>query len=108
MWEWFAPLLSALGVGILALVGNVALSRRQRSGSVQTSEAADLWRESSALRQELHKQVEALNLQIATLRAENSALQAELIEVRRGHQDCEERLTEFKKILARRQGLDDD
>ena len=43
----------AIAVGVVAAVGGYLVSRRQTSGSVSTSNAADLWEESRAIRLEL-------------------------------------------------------
>jgi uncharacterized coiled-coil DUF342 family protein len=60
---WVA--LSAVLAAALGAVGTWAAVRRQRSGSVETSEAADLWTESKAIREELRKEANALRTRLA-------------------------------------------
>jgi chromosome segregation ATPase len=60
---WVA--LSAVIAAALGAVGTWAAVRRQRSGSVETSEAKDLWDESKAIREELRNESAALRTRLA-------------------------------------------
>lgn len=93
------PTVSALGAAAATAFGAAAVGRRQRSGRVQTSEASDLWRESSALRQELYQQVTALRGQLDDLREENIALQEALAAMRLAHVDCKKEIGELTARL---------
>lgn len=99
MGEWVA-ILSALNIAvIIGAALNFVLQRRRRSGQIDTSEARQLWAESSTLRQELFAQLERMRMQLDTVRAENVALQAELIKLRTDYADCTHRLrTAIEKL----------
>lgn len=60
---WVA--LSAVIAAALGALGTWAAVRRQRSGSVETSEAQDLWTESKAIREELRNELTALRTRLA-------------------------------------------
>jgi ATP/maltotriose-dependent transcriptional regulator MalT len=62
------------------------VARRQRSGRINTSEATQLWQESTALRAELRSEVTALRAQLATMEAK--------------YRECEERFDEAIRRLT--------
>jgi len=71
-----AALLTALG----ALAGGAATywaKRRVTSGTVQTTEAQQLWAEASAFRQSLRDENAALKAELAKVEAERDALRKE-------------------------------
>lgn len=71
---WVA-LAGVLGAALAALA-TWAAARRQRSGSVDTSEAKDLWDESKAIREELRAELASMRVRLAeteTKLAENKA-----------------------------------
>lgn len=57
-------LLGFLGVALTALV-TYRVAARQSSGLIRTSEAADLWEESTKIRQELREEVTMLRERVA-------------------------------------------
>lgn len=58
-------LTGAVGVPLVTWV----VARRGRSGRIDTSEAADLWAESQAMRQELRDEVSRLRADLAACQA---------------------------------------
>lgn len=101
MWAWLTPTLSVLGAGLVTLLATYINSKRQRSGRIQTSEASELWKESSTLRQELFSQVSALRDELTALRDKNVVLQENLAAMRLLHEDCERKLNAISKRLER-------
>lgn len=70
---WLIPVLSFLGVVIGAGV-TWLIAKRKSSGNVETSDAADLWRESQDMRSFLHAEV-------VELRARRSELEQKIIQL---------------------------
>lgn len=71
-----------LGGGALTALVAWWVAKRQRSGRVDTSEAASLWAESQAMRQELRAEVVASRTEISSLRTELVEVRAALAAVR--------------------------
>lgn len=65
-------------VAIIASGTTYFVARRKGSGRIETSEAADLWAESQAMRRELRDEVKDLRAQIKDLRAHIIKLEQEL------------------------------
>ena len=86
-----------LGVCVTAVSAWV-VSRQQRSGRINTSEATKLWEESTGMRHELRDQVEALNLEIKDLKIENAQQRAEIGTYRA---EVEALTREVRKLRAR-------
>ena len=81
------PLLLALAGAAVTAVGAYVIAKHQRSGKVDTSDAAVLWQEGKDLRDFLVARIEAQSSEIAALKIEVreckqevSALRAELKE----------------------------
>lgn len=80
------PVLPALAgmVGIvISAVVTYLVGRRSKTGRVATSEAADLWNESKAMRQELREEAASLRSGTAVLVARVEALELENADLRR-------------------------
>ena len=56
-----------LGVALIAALGGWLVKARQLSGKIETSEAADLWAESAAIRADCWRQLELARERIAAL-----------------------------------------
>lgn len=69
------------GGALTAFVG-WRIAKRQTSGSVNTSEAASLWAESQAMRQELRAEVVASRNEVSSLRIELAEVRSALTAVR--------------------------
>ena len=68
-----------LGLAGAVISGAVAyvVSKRQRSGRIDTTEAETLWAESQAMRKELRDEAENCRLEVFALRSEMVAVRAE-------------------------------
>lgn len=69
------PLFASLGAAALAALGAYFIALRRASGTIQTSEASDLWEESKAIRQELRDRITELNLEIGRLQGRLEAVE---------------------------------
>lgn len=72
------PVVLTLAGGIVAWLGQSALSRRAKSGRTNTSEAAELWEESRAIRVELWAEMKSLREENAVLRKRVADLESRL------------------------------
>lgn len=91
-----APALAAIVTAGLASIGTYVSMRRAKSGQINSTEADQLWVESSAIRRELREQIQqmemhivdnearidALRQEILALRAENATLKHEVLTLR--------------------------
>jgi predicted nuclease with TOPRIM domain len=82
--DWRIGDLVAGIVGLGVPVGTYLTVRRQRSGRIQTTEAADLWSESTKLRQELRAELEGLRERVRELEVENTELRVQIRLLGRG------------------------
>lgn len=90
----------ALATIIVALVSGFSaylLGRRRASGHVETSEAADLWRASEEIRQELRDEVVALRSRVEELQTKNRELQAELDGMKEELARCTQLLNRYER-----------
>jgi hypothetical protein len=62
-WETLVP----LAVAVVGLAGGYLRLNRKLSGRINTSEAAELWKESTAIRDDYRKQLGERDQRIATL-----------------------------------------
>ncbi len=69
MSAWFPALLTLFGVVVTAL-GAYIIAKHQRSGKVDTTDAAVLWQEGKDLRDFLVSRIEAQSAEIAALKIE--------------------------------------
>lgn len=74
-------LIAAILGPLIAAIGGYMIAKRTTSGSIDTTDAATLWKESQAMRQELRDEVVALRkkadtneLEIVALKKENAEL----------------------------------
>jgi hypothetical protein len=74
-------LIGLLGILLTAVVTYLG-TRRKGSGSIKTSEAADLWGQTQALLRQLSEEAAASRAESAAARSESVALRKELGEVR--------------------------
>ena len=76
------PIIGIVGLAVGAWATNLT-ARRKASGRIDTSEAAVLWREAQAMRQELRESNERLQAKVVKLEATIAELEAELRRPRR-------------------------
>lgn len=96
---WLVPLVAAVGV-ILSSIVTWAISKRTASGSISTSDAASLWAESNALRQEYRDRAEQLEKQLEEVNGKLQTVMDELSKLRANSDVMIEKITELKKIIA--------
>jgi hypothetical protein len=105
-------ILGTLGA-LLSALGAVAVTRRQRSGKIDTTEAETLWAEGQAMRRELRDEAIALRAEVVALRVESvamrtesAAMRAELVvlreesvSLRQAAADCRDEVVMLKTLL---------
>jgi len=74
---WVPIVLGAIGAAVSGYVAWL-VARRQRSGKIDTTEAADLWKEGKDMRDALIAQIVSLEAKIVALEAKIVALDARL------------------------------
>jgi hypothetical protein len=74
---WLPAILAALGTVLVAAIG-YALKARSSSGKIETSEAADLWKEGKDMRDALIAEIVSLRTELKALKDEITQLRAEL------------------------------
>jgi len=110
MTEVAVALVSLLGIGLTQWVV-YALARRSKSGKVISSEAADLWRESSGIRESLQAELAGVREElhrnrdeVRAIEASLRAAEASLREAEARAEKCAERLAKFVEWLDDRRG----
>ncbi len=78
---WFPALLTLLGVVVTAL-GAYIIAKHQRSGKVDTTDAAVLWKEGKDLRDFLVSRIESQSAEIAALKIEMRECKVEIAGLR--------------------------
>ena len=81
MNQVFVAVLALAGVAVTAFGGYV-IAKHQRSGKVDTTDAADLWQEGKALREFLQDRIRACEGEIKDLKFEVRELKLELAGLR--------------------------
>lgn len=81
MSAWFPALLTLAGVAVTA-IGAYVIAKHQRSGKVDTTDAAVLWQEGKDLRDFLVARIEAQSAEIAQLKIEVRDLKLEVLGLR--------------------------
>lgn len=76
MNAWVPVVLGVAGAALSALAA-WAIARRQRSGTIETTEAQTLWSEGQAMRQELRAEAVVLREEVQALRSEAVACRDE-------------------------------
>lgn len=110
--EWLTPVLVFAGVAVSGIV-TYFIARRNSSGSISTSDAASLWKESNDLRKEyrdraelLEKRLEEVNTklqsvmeELGTLKANSATMEAKIESLKRVITELQD---ENKRLLAQR------
>lgn len=98
-----APVLAAFITAALSSFVTYQAMKRAKSGQINTTEADQLWRESTSIRRELREQVQNLEdhiksneIEIAALRSENAALKYEVLTLRQENADLKVRVDALK------------
>ena len=81
MSAWFPALLTLVGVVVTA-IGAYVIAKHQRSGKVDTTDAAVLWKEGKDLRDFLVTRIDAQDLEIRDLKIEVRDMKLEVAGLR--------------------------
>lgn len=100
MGEWLAPLLVLAGVVVSSYVTWV-VAKRNASGTVATSEAAQLWEESNKLRTEYKERAEKLERQLEEVNAKLDTMTVELQKLRGTNDIMVKKIDELKTIIKK-------
>lgn len=98
MEAWITPILVFAGVVVSGLV-TYFIARRTTSGSISTSDAASLWKESNALRQEYRDRAELLEKRLTEVNEKLQAVMEELGTLRSSSANMEAKIESLKKII---------
>jgi predicted RNase H-like nuclease (RuvC/YqgF family) len=98
---WLAHNLPTVLAGVAVPAITYAAVRRQRSGHVSSSEAADLWRESGEIRRELRTEINQVYERVRGLTAENEELRREVSVLRTENETLRAQCTECIQALQR-------
>lgn len=94
---------AAIGVGLTGLV-TWLVARRQTSGSVATSDAAQLWQEGQSIRADMRTEIVGLRAELAAAREETRELRDELAASRSETRALRAELVALRKRLAKSEG----
>lgn len=96
--DWLTPSLVFAGVVVSGIV-TYFIARRNNSGSISTSDAASLWKESNDLRQEYRSRAESLEAQLTTVNAKLQSVMDELGKLRSSSADMTVKISELQSII---------
>lgn len=96
---WITSGLVFAGVVVSGIV-TYLIARRTSSGNISTSDAASLWKESNALRQEYRDRAEQLEEQLKAVNAKLQSVMDELGKLRLNSATMIEKIAELKSIIA--------
>lgn len=91
-------------VALIAALGGFWVAQRQFSGQIKTSEASDLWNESSSIRKWSSERINALESRVESLEHKNDGLLEESRELRRQNTSLME---EKQDLIVEREDLKD-
>lgn len=98
MEGWITPVAVFLGVLASSAV-TYLIAKRNTSGSISTSDAASLWKESNDLRQEYRKRAEDLEKQLTEVNAKLQSVMDELGKLRMNSATMIEKIAELKATI---------
>lgn len=99
METWITPILVFAGVVVSGLV-TYFIARRNSSGSISTSDAASLWKESNDLRQEYRERAELLEKRLTEVNDKLQAVMEELGTLKANSTTMEAKIESLKKVIA--------
>ena len=99
MEAWVTPVLVFAGVVVSGLV-TYFIARRNSSGNISTSDAASLWKESNALRQEYRDRAELLEKRLTEVNEKLQAVMEELSTLKANSATMEAKIESLKRIIA--------
>lgn len=100
MENWIIPVLVALVTGpSLGALTNWWIKRRQASGSINTSQAAELWAESNKLRAEYKERAEKLEARLEEVNNQLTDVMAQLNSLKVNSAGMEAKIAELQRII---------
>ncbi len=96
--EWLTPLLVFAGVIVSGLV-TYFIARRNTSGNINTSQAAELWAESNKLRAEYKERAEKLEKQLEDVNEQLSEVMKQLGSLREDGAQKDGRIEELERLV---------
>lgn len=96
---WVTSGLIFAGVVVSGVV-TYLIARRTSSGNISTSDAASLWKESNALRQEYRERAEQLEKRLTEVNDRLEAVMEELNTLRSSSAGMEAKIESLKKVIA--------
>lgn len=99
MDDWITPSLVFAGVVVSGLV-TYFIARRNSSGSISTSDAASLWKESNDLRQEYRERAELLETRLTEVNDKLQAVMEELGTLKANSTTMEAKIESLKKVIS--------
>lgn len=100
--DWVTPLLVFAGVVVTAVVsGSVTyfVARRNTSGSIDTSQAAELWAESNKLRAEYKERAEKLEARLEEVNNQLTEVMSQLQSMKGKGVQMEAKIQELQRII---------
>jgi septal ring factor EnvC (AmiA/AmiB activator) len=102
MGDWLTPFLVFAGVVVTAVVsGSVTyfVARRNTSGNINTSQAAELWAESNKLRAEYKERAEKLESRLEEVNNQLSTVMAQLADLKTNSVLQDGKIEELQRII---------
>ena len=96
--DWLTPFLVFAGVVVSGVV-TYFIARRNTSGSISTSDAASLWKESNDLRKEYRERAENLEKQLEAVNTKLESVMDELGKLRLNSATMIEKINELKEVI---------
>lgn len=96
---WLTPLLALVGIAVSSFV-TYKIATRNKSGTIATSEAADLWAESNKLRQEYKDRAEKLEAQLIEVNNKLDLMTTELNKLRNNSDTQLRKIEELKTLIT--------
>lgn len=96
--DWITPLLVFAGVIVSGLV-TYFIARRNTSGNINTSQAAELWAESNKLRAEYKERAEKLERQLEDVNEQLSEVMKQLANLREDGSKKDGRIEELERLV---------
>lgn len=97
--DWLTPVLVFAGIVVSGLV-TYFIARRNASGNISTSDAASLWKESNALRQEYRDRAELLEKRLTEVNEKLQAVMEELSTLKANSSTMEAKIESLKAIIV--------
>lgn len=97
-------LFSGIVVAMIAAGGSYLVALRRLSGKIATSEAAELWQESKAIREDYRERLASLEARVAQLEQQNNELVAANLKLRENKNKLESTVA---SLLARAKSLEE-